>query len=397
MTAEISILHVQNRAPGAADMVSRFTLERAREALSFHRTVPGYAPTPLRSLPGLAEKLGVRGFWVKDESSRFGLNAFKGLGGSFCVAKLLSERLGAASVLPFPELKAALDCGQIPAQPLITATDGNHGRGIAWIAGLLGLPATVLMPAGSSPERLENIRSLSAFARITDLNYDDTVRLAAKTAEKTGALLVQDTAWPGYERIPDLIMQGYTTMGLEIAEELPEEARPTHVFFQAGVGAMAGAMTGFFASLYGSAKPVITVVEPRAADCVFRTAKAADGELHAVRGALSTLMAGLACGEPCTIGWRELEARAEHFLSITDSVALLGMRQLAKPLAGDPRIVSGESGAAGAGAAIALLSSPELEPVRKALGLGRDAVLLCLSTEGATDRKSFQAITGQTP
>lgn len=397
MTADISILHVQNRARGAADAASRFTLERAREALSFHRTVPGYAPTPLKSLPALAAKLGVRAFLVKDESPRFGLNAFKGLGGSFCVAKLLSEKLGSASVLPFPELKAALQSRRIPAQPLVTATDGNHGRGIAWIAGLLGLPATVLMPAGSSPERLENIRALGARARITDLNYDDTVRLAAETARRSGALLVQDTAWPGYVRIPDLIMQGYTTMGLEIAKELPEGARPTHVFLQAGVGAMAGAMTGFFSSLYGDSKPVITVAEPRAADCVFRTAEAADGKLHAVRGALSTLMAGLACGEPCTIGWRELEARAEHFLSITDPVALLGMRQLAKPLADDPRIVSGESGAAGAGTAIALLSIPELEPMRKALGLGRDAVLLCLSTEGATDRKSFQAITGQMP
>ncbi|MBR6615062.1 MAG: diaminopropionate ammonia-lyase, partial [Lachnospiraceae bacterium] len=229
-----------------------FGRAEAEKARQFHQSFPEYAPTPLVSLDNLSELLGVKSIHVKDESYRFGLNAFKGLGGSYCIGNYVAQKLGmdieelTYEYLISPEVKEKL--GTIT---FITATDGNHGRGIAWTANRLGQGCVVLMPKGSASERLENIRALGAESWITDVNYDDTVRMAKELAEKNGWVLVQDTAWEGYEEIPTWIMQGYTTMGIEIAEQLAE-IRPTHIFLQAGVGAMAGAMTGFFADYYDS-------------------------------------------------------------------------------------------------------------------------------------------------
>ncbi len=197
--------------------ISRFDASAAQAALAFHRTLPGYAPTPLRDLRGLAKALGVGGFLVKDESRRFGLNAFKALGGSYAVGALAKDA----------------------PQTFVTATDGNHGRGVAWAARVLGQRAVVYMPRGSARERLENIRAQGAEASVIDSPYDDVVRYARRQADANGWVLVQDTAWPGYTEIPTRIMQGYTTMGLEILDALGGR-RPTHVFLQAGVGAMAG-------------------------------------------------------------------------------------------------------------------------------------------------------------
>ena len=271
-----------------------------------------------------------------------------------------------------------------------TATDGNHGRGIAWTAHCLGVRCMVFMPQGSSPERLQNIRALGSDASITDLNYDDTVRHAARVAEEHGWPLVQDTAWEGYETIPGWIMQGYMTMALEAAEALEEV--PTHIFLQAGVGAMSGALAGFFADSYGSRKPVITIVEPNGADCIYRTALADDGRLHAVTGSLRTIMAGLACGEPCSIGWEELAAHAEHFVSMPDYVAAKGMRVLGNPLPGDAGIISGESGASTSGFVCELMQNRSLGELRALLGIGDDSRILCFSTEGDTDRENYRRI-----
>lgn len=273
----------------------------------------------------------------------------------------------------------------------VTATDGNHGRGVAWTAGILGYKSVVYMPKGSALERLENIRALGAEASITELNYDDTVRLAGAAAEENGWVFVQDTSWPDYEKIPGWIMEGYTTMGHEIAEQLGGE-RPTHLLLQAGVGAMAGAMTAYFADRYGDEAPVVIVVEPDKADCIYRTAQADDGSIHAVKGSLSTIMAGLACGEPCTIGWDVLHAHADHFLSVSDEIAAKGMRILGNPLPGDPAIVSGESGAVTLGVIAELMQSESLRPLREALNLDANAKVLCISTEGDTDHAYYRKI-----
>ena len=368
-----------------------FTENEAKKARDFHAGFAQYTETPLASLPGLARALGVKSVAVKDESYRFGLNAFKVLGGSYALGRYIAQTLGEeienlpAEKIFSPEVREKL--GQVT---FVTATDGNHGRGVAWTAHQLGQKSVVYMPKGSAPERLENIRAAGADASITDLNYDDAVRLADKHARDYGWVMVQDTAWEGYVDIPRWIMQGYTTMGWEIVRQLEE--RPTHIFLQAGVGSMAGAMAAFFRNYYGENCPFITVVEPKRADCLFRTAAANDGALHTVTGDMNTIMAGLACGEPCSLGWEVLKRTAGAFLSVEESVAADGMRILAAPKKGDPAIVSGESGAAPLGAAANILLDEELAHIKKALGLNEDSRLLFISTEGDTDRKNWQNV-----
>ena len=206
-------------------------------------------------------------------------------------------------------------------------------------------------------------------------------------------MVIQDTSWEGYEEVPLHIMQGYTTMGAELLEQLDElQVRPTHVFLQAGVGAMAGAMTVFLAEYYKEDRPLITIVEPLYADCIYRTAAANDGRLHNVGGDLQSMMAGLCCGEPCSIGWQQLAAYADNFVAMPDEVAALGMRVLGNPLAGDAPIVSGESGAAGLGLAVAALREQELAWLQEALQLDTDSVIICISTEGATDVANYRKV-----
>ena len=239
---------------------------------AYHQSFPVYQETPLACLQETARELGVGNIYVKDESYRFGLNAFKVLGGSYAMGHYLADRLGKPmEEVDYRFLTAEASRKALGDITFVTATDGNHGRGVAWTARQLRQKSVVYMPEGSARERLENIRAEGAEASITDLNYDDAVRLANRQAEEKGWVMVQDTAWEGYESIPRWIMQGYGTMGLEAYEQLPE--KPTHIFLQAGVGSMAGAITGLFSSLYGSEKPIIAIVEPNAADCLFRTAR----------------------------------------------------------------------------------------------------------------------------
>lgn len=366
--------------------------EEMGRAWAFHRSVPGYAPTPLVRLPALAERLGIGALWIKDESKRFGLNAFKGLGGSYAVARCLAERLGLPvkditfSALNAPEVRAKL--GELT---FVTATDGNHGRGVAWAARMLGHRAVVYMPKGSAQERLLNIRAQGAQAEITPYNYDDAVRHASKMAQEHGWILVQDTAWPGYETIPAWIMQGYTTLAGEILEQLGEDI-PTHLFLQAGVGSFAGAALGVFADRWGERRPITCIVEPDKADCIFRTAQADDGTIHTVTGDMDSMMAGLCCGEPCTLSWSILDAYADGFLSCNDECAALGMRLLGLPTGDDPAVVSGESGAVGAGVLAAIRTGEQFADLREGLGLDRTSKVLLISTEGDTDRENYQRI-----
>lgn len=367
-------------------------LASARRVRAFHASFPEYEPTPLARLDALAADLGLASLSVKDESARFGLNAFKVLGGSYAIGRYLARELGIPEdELTYQALMAPEVRERVSRMTFVTATDGNHGRGVAWTANRLGARSVVYMPKGSAAERLENIRACGAEASITDLNYDDAVRLAASKARERGWVMVQDTAWPGYEDIPRWIIRGYATMSLEAFEQLPE--RPTHVFVQAGVGSLATSVTGFLSAAYAPNPPTICVVEPNAAACVFRTAKADDGQLHPVTGDMPTIMAGLACGEPCTVGWPVLRAYARHFVRCPDSVAALGMRVLGAPLAGDPRVVSGESGAVTTGLVVALMRDERLASVRERLGLGPQSRVLCFSTEGDTDRQGYRRVT----
>lgn len=394
MTERFEIVFAQHGQEPKHD-ISFLNREVALQASAFHKSFPDYCKTPLVRLNCAAKELGVEQIMVKDESYRFGLNAFKVLGGSFAIGKYIAQRLGQQiDSLPFAVMTSKEVQDRLGKLTFVTATDGNHGRGVAWTANQLGQRSVVYMPKGSAQERLENIRKENSDATITDLCYDDAVRLAAKRAQEKDCVLVQDTSWDGYEEIPSWILQGYTTMANEIYEELQEsgEKAPTHIFLQAGVGSMPAALTGFFANVYADNKPLITIVEPNKADCIFRTAKANDGTRHFVTEEMNTIMAGLACGEPCPIAWDVMKDHADCYISFPDYAAAKGMRILANPLGDDQKIVSGESGASAFGCVMQILTDPSLKELRDQLHLDEHARLLFISTEGATDRKNYRSI-----
>jgi diaminopropionate ammonia-lyase len=250
------------------------------------------------------------------------------------------------------------------------------------------------MPKGSTNRRLENIRAEGAEAKITDFNYDDTVRMIAEESKEKGWVIVQDTAWEGYVDIPVWIMQGYGTMAAEALEQLNELGvdKPTHIFIQAGVGSLAGAVQGYFASVFAESRPKTVIVESDQAACLYESSKAGDGKPRNVGGDMATIMAGLACGEPNSIGWNVLRDYSDMFISCPDWVAAKGMRMLGNPLDGDCKVVSGESGAVTAGVLTALIQDERLKAARDALGLDKDSRVLLFSTEGDTDPEKYRSI-----
>lgn len=388
---------VGNKMPSSDDKnLSVMSLDNIKKAQVFHRSFPQYSVTPLAKLDGMAERLGLGGLYVKDESYRFGLNAFKVLGGSFSMARYIAQQMGRdVSEMTYDYLisdQFQKDFGQAT---FFTATDGNHGRGVAWAANKLHQKAVVHMPKGSTKTRFDNIAKEGAQVTIEDVNYDDCVRMAAAEAEKTEhGVVVQDTAWDGYEEIPSWIMQGYGTMAAEATEQLRslEINRPTHVFIQAGVGSLASAMVGYFTNLFPTNPPKFIIMEAAAADCLYEGAKAADGNPRIVGGDLITIMAGLACGEPNTIGWDILRNHATAFASCPDWVSAKGMRMLAAPVAGDPAVTSGESGAVGMGVISSIMTEPEYADFREQLGLDKNSQVLMFSTEGDTDPDRYREI-----
>lgn len=372
--------------------LSALSLEKAKEVQNYHNSFPMYSKTPLARLSSFAGYVGVKDIYVKDESYRFGLNAFKVLGGSYAIGQVLAQKLGTSiAKLPYEKLVSPDTNKKIGEMTFISATDGNHGRGVAWTANQLGQKSVILMPKGSAKERLDNIKAEGAEASITDLNYDDAVRMAYDLSQKNNWIMVQDTAWDGYEDIPTWIMQGYMTMAYEAYKQLGSTI-PTHIFVQAGVGSLAGAVLGFFSEVYKENKPIMTVVEPDAAACVFETAKAHDGTRHFVTGDMKTIMAGLACGEPNTISWEILRDYADFFLKGEDTLAAQGMRILGNPLKGDDRVISGESGAAPFGMVSEILRNPAYEKEKAMLGIDENSVILFFSSEGDTDRENYRNV-----
>lgn len=371
-------------------------LDEITKARTFHESFPQYSKTPLTKLDHMAEYLGVKEVFIKDESYRFGLNAFKVLGGSFAMARYIAKETGRdVSELPYSVLTSDQLREEFGQATFFTATDGNHGRGVAWAANRLGQKAVVHMPKGSTQTRLENIAKEGAQVDIQEMNYDDCVRLAAKEADETPrGVIVQDTAWDGYEEIPAWIMQGYGTMAMEAGEQLNEYGceRPTHIFVQAGVGSLAGAVVGYFSNLYADNPPVFVVVEAEAAACLYKGAAAGDGDIRIVDGDMETIMAGLACGEPNTISWDILKNHVKVFIAAPDWVAANGMRMLAAPVKGDTPVTSGESGAAPFGALAAMMTMDEYADLRNDIGLTADSRVLLFSTEGDTDPDRYKNI-----
>lgn len=392
-----NILWAYNTMPKTDDKhLSCMSYEETSKAKAFHQSFPQYSITPLAELKNMAAYLGLKDVFVKDESYRFGLNAFKVLGGSFAMAKYIAKETGKnVSELDYETLTSDKLKEEFGEATFFTATDGNHGRGVAWAANKLRQKAVVFMPKGSTQTRLENIRKENATATIEEGNYDECVRMAANLAEKTPhGVVVQDTAWEGYEEIPTWIMQGYGTMALEASEQLKQAGvdRPTHVFVQAGVGSLAGAAVGYFANLYPNNAPKFVVVEADVAACLYEGAKAGTGESKIVDGDMQTIQAGLACGEPNTISWDILKNHVDVFVSAPDWASERGMRMLAAPFKGDAQVISGESGAVPFGILASIMLDDNMKELKEKLELNADSTVLLFSTEGDTDPERFKAI-----
>ena len=386
-----------NHVPGSDDkFLDLMSEENVTKANEFHKSFPQYSVTPLQKLSALASYLGVKGIYCKDESYRFGLNAFKVLGGSYAMGRYIAKELGRdISQLPYNVLSSDKLREEFGQATFFTATDGNHGRGVAWAAKSLGQKAVVRMPKGTTKTRFDNIAKEGAEVTIEEVNYDDCVRMAAAEAAKTEhGIIVQDTAWAGYEEIPSWIMQGYGTLVLEADKQLKENGvdRPTHVFVQAGVGSLAGAVVGYFAHKYKENPPVMVVCEASAADCLYRSAVQADGNLVNVTGDLQTIMAGLACGEGNTIGWDILKNHVTVFASCPDWMSAKATRIYANPLENDPHIISGESGSVPLGLAYTALHDEDAKDLKEALKLDENSNILVISTEGDTDPVRYREI-----
>ncbi|MCK5826732.1 MAG: diaminopropionate ammonia-lyase, partial [Desulfuromusa sp.] len=325
MTVEISKYAFKYllKSPQGKNIPESFSENEAQKVLRFHRQLPNYQPTNLVRLSQLAQSWGVGEILVKDESTRFSLGAFKVLGGSYAVAKLLCQQLKLdMDAIDFDYLLSDEVRQRIGQITLTTATDGNHGRAIAWAAEQLKQQAVVYMPKGSVSSRVENIRSHGAHVEVTDLNYDDTVRLARRLAEENGWHVIQDTAWEGYTDIPRWIMQGYLTMCAEAVAQMLQAGiyRPTHVFVQAGVGSLAAAMVGYLLNKFPDNPPRFIIMEPANAACILVSAAVGDGLPHVVGGDLNTIMAGLACGEPSLSAWEILRDFPCCYISCGDFV-----------------------------------------------------------------------------
>jgi diaminopropionate ammonia-lyase len=359
-------------------------------ALAAHRRLPGYRPTPLRELPELARRTGVASVHLKDESQRFGLPAYKVLGASWATLRLL-ERMAGHSLEPWDTLDD-LRRGLAPLGPLklITATDGNHGRGVARVAGWLGFAAEIFVPEGTRAARIEGIAREGARVTVVAGTYDDTV---ARAAESRGpdTLLVSDHGWPGYEEIPTWVAEGYQTLFQEIEAQLMEQGAPEPdlLLVQIGVGTLAGAMVARYRGTH--ARPLIVGVEPTGAACALLSVEAgAPVMIHA--GADASIMAGLNCGTPSTAAWPLLRDGVDAYVAVEDEQARQAMRHLASE-----GVVSGESGAASAAGLVELMTGKGSEPVRDAMGIGPRSRVLLISTEGATDPVSYRSIVGRDP
>ena len=348
---------------------------RAREEIT---SWPGHAPTPLISLPDVAREARVAAVYWKDEAGRFGLGSFKALGGAYAVMRLLTVELskrGIANAVTSAELLEGRYREATAGITVTCATDGNHGRSVAWGAQRFGARCVIFVHETVSQGRRDAIARYGAEIRVVPGTYDDAVRAAQRTAEKEGWFVVSDTSYPGYTEVPRDVMQGYRVMAEEAAEAIP--APPTHVFIQGGVGGVAAAVSVQMRARYGTQAPKLVVVEPEKAACLLASAEA--GEPTSVEGELDTLMAGLACGEPSLLAWQELERGAFGFMAVPDESAIACMRLLAKR---QPKVVAGESGVAG----LAGLLLAAREPfARIALGLAEDSRILLFGTEGATD------------
>lgn len=353
-----------------------------RAPLRFHRRLPGYEETPLVDTPGLAEALGVGKVFVKDESSRLGLPAFKVLGASWAVYRALEQRLGDEGFGDWEEIEDLKEkLSPLRQLPLVAATDGNHGRALAWVARLLGFGAKIFVPQDMAAARREAITDEGAEVIVVDGTYDDAVEISA---EERG-LLISDMSWPGYERIPSWVIEGYSTMLWEVDDELERrnEAGPDLVVVQVGVGALAAAVARHFRRPGAKPSPKLIAVEPASADCLLESVAA--GRIVSVPGPHDSIMSGLNCGRPSLVAWPTVSRGIDLLVAVDDEPAREAMR-----LAAQSGIVSGETGAAGLGGLLELLRTGDA--ARQTLGVDKQARVLFFNSEGATDPDAYRRV-----
>ena len=361
------------------------SVDRVKAVKIFHQSLPGYVSTPLVKLSECAARLGIDALMVKDESQRFGLKAFKVLGASYAIAKEIQQQLGLDDEeINFDAITAHSNA--LKSLTFVTATDGNHGRAVAWCAEQFGCKAVVFMPKGTSKFRLEAIQSHGARAEITELNYDETVLFSAQQAKKNAWVLLQDSSWEEYKTVPEHIMQGYFSLVSEFEDQTM--TWPTHVLAQAGVGSFAASIFSYFLA---SPKPTpkLILVEPTGAACYFNSIYIGDGKPHLTKE-LNTMMAGLSCGQPSILAWDIIKSNCDAFVVCQDQVAIKGMQLLANPASNDVVVISGESGAVPVGLVDEVCTNQKYSLVKESLKFDSGSKILVFSTEGDTDPKVYK-------
>jgi diaminopropionate ammonia-lyase len=377
------------QARGRGEILSLAAFADAKREIT---SWPGYRPTPLRRLSKLAAAAQVGDIFYKDEAERFGLGSFKALGGAYAVLRLLQQRIRAATGAHATSGDlTSRRYGEITSKVTVTgATDGNHGRSVAWGAQTFGCRCVIYVHATVSEGRCRAIAAYGAEVRRVPGTFDDAVRRADADAAANGWSVVSDTSYEGYTDVPRDVMQGYSFLVEEALGQCP--SFPTHVFVQGGVGGLAAGVCSYLWEKHGAGRPRYVVVEPDKADCLYRSAVA--GKPTPAQGALDTIMAGLACGEVSTLAWRILDAGADAFMTIDDAAAADCMRLLADGRFGDAPVVAGESAVAGLAG---LLLAASDRDARRRLDLRPDSRVLVFGTEGATDPDVYRRIVGRAP
>ncbi len=363
--------------------------EEARRTIS---RWPGYKETPLVSFPGISKEIGVGEIHYKDEAGRFGLGSFKALGGAYAVARLLTQEIAGRisdTTVTSDQILGGDYAGIVSGITVCCATDGNHGRSVAWGAQTYGCNCVIFIHATVSEGRAKAIEAFGARVVRTAGNFDDSVHEAQEAANKNGWFVVSDTSYEGYVDIPRDVMAGYTVMAAEADEQMPYDGPPSHIFVQTGVGGFAAAVASEFWRRYGHERPTIILCDPENAACWRESFKS--GKPTAVDGDLETVMAGLACGVVSILAWTILKPGAEAVVTISDAAAKDCMRLLADGTYGDAPLVAGESAVAGLAGLLCAAGDPK---VRKTLGLTSDSRILLFGTEGATDPVIYEKIVG---
>jgi len=388
-TAKLGHVAANKRAGDAVERVlSRQDFATSRAEITQWE---GYAPTPLVSLTALAAKIGVGEVLYKDEGPRFGLGSFKALGGSYAAQRVLQRQISAQLGLEvsLEDIRTGKYKSEAAQITLVSATDGNHGRSLAWGCQRFGAPCRIYIHAEVSEGRAEAMRDLGAeVIRITG-DYDESVVLAKQEAAENGWFVVSDTSWEGYSEPPRDVMAGYGVMTQEICDSL--EQVPTHVFLQGGVGGLAAGVVAGLRQHWGAQGPRVVIVEPELAACLFESGRAGEATTFAIQ--TETLMAGLSCGEPSGMAWEILAEEVTDFLTIPETLVAPAVRLLARPLLGDEAIEAGESAIAGLAALIAARQDAELS---QKLGLDESSRVLLIGSEGVTDPAIFAQIMGET-